>query len=525
MESEDGSDNSNPCPREFTTSDSGLDRVKIGFIAFGFASILGAFFLNLWKQPEYQFFPQALAAAGYFAWSRLKEVPRPFVPGAPAITFVLILASLLGLGLATFIWSPWIGAVAAMFAAVGLLWWHGGGVLLRTMVPILVMCLTILPPPLGLDLKLNLFLRHVATVLSSRALDLLGVIHSVNGNVIELPGQKLLVEEACSGVNSVLFATAFCLFFLLWKRRAVWCYVVSVPLVLVFVVMGNIVRISLGAWLQYHDSIDILTGWKHEVLSMVLVVIYIVLVISLESLLPASAVMKSRPLERSAMQRVVRPAWAWLAAVLFAISGLIGCVRAWDKHQHQVEPLRAASSALPDGARFHLPDRIGEWKRRESGEPSVKTIETLGLSSSYWTFDRPGLTAIVALDYPIWGYHDVVDCYTRIGWALESKNLITPADGAPPYFLVELQKEPSGHALLWFGTINEQGDWVDTNTVKQHLLGRLEALGMARQTTYRVQVLLVGTDVPTLAEREAVAELYRVAAQDLAQQLKQQLRR
>jgi len=521
----DRAENSDLSTRARSPFPSGLNRANTGLIVFGFAAILGAFFLNLWKQPEYQFFPQALAAAGYFAWSRLKEVERPFSPGAPGIILILMLAALLGLALATFIWSLWIGAVAAMFATVGLLWWHGGGALLRKMVPALVMCLTVLPPPLGLDLKLNLFLRHLATVFSSRSLDLLGVIHSVNGNVIELPGQKLLVEEACSGINSVLFATAFCLFYLLWKRRAAWCYIVCVPLVLVFVVMGNIVRIALGAWLQYHDSIDILTGWKHEVLSMVLVVIYIVLVVSLESLLPASAVMKSRPPGQPASRRVLRPVWAWMAAVVFAILGLVGCVRAWDKYQNQVEPLRAASSALPDGARFHLPDHIGEWKRRESGEPPVKTIETLGLSSAYWTFDRPGLTAVVALDYPIWGYHDVVDCYTRIGWVLDSKTLITPADGAPPFFLVELQKEPAGRASLWFGTINEQGEWVDTKTVKQHFFGRLEGLGMARQTTYRVQVLLVGANDPTLPERKVVAELYRVAADKLAQQLNQQLRR
>jgi len=73
------------------------------------------------KKPEYQFFPQALAAAGYLAWSRLKDVERPFSMRAPGIILILMLAALLGLALATFVWSPWIGAVAAMFAAVGLL--------------------------------------------------------------------------------------------------------------------------------------------------------------------------------------------------------------------------------------------------------------------------------------------------------------------------------------------------------------------------------------------------------------------
>lgn len=203
---ENGVDESlSPIPAANIRAVSSIPRWSLGLLGFGFAPLLVQFFLNLWKLPEYQFFPQALAGAGFLAWDRLREVPRPMIGGHPALGAALLLFSFAALALAVFIWSPWLTIVAALPAGIAVLWRVGGALLLRKMGPALVMVLTIIPPPIRLDVRLGLFLREVATTLSSRTLDLLGVVHCVSGNVIELPGQKLLVEEACSGINSVLF--------------------------------------------------------------------------------------------------------------------------------------------------------------------------------------------------------------------------------------------------------------------------------------------------------------------------------
>ena len=39
------------------------------WVALGFAPLLTVFLINLWGRPHYQFFPLALAGAGFLAWN------------------------------------------------------------------------------------------------------------------------------------------------------------------------------------------------------------------------------------------------------------------------------------------------------------------------------------------------------------------------------------------------------------------------------------------------------------------------
>ncbi|MEI6073060.1 MAG: archaeosortase/exosortase family protein [Verrucomicrobiae bacterium] len=120
--------------------------------------------------------------------------------------------------------------------------------------------------------------------------------------------QKLLVEEACSGINSILFITAVAIFYLLWRRRSFWCYLICLPAAIGFVLMGNVVRITLCTWLQFHNGRDLLSGWKRETLGLILAAIYIALVMSLEHLLRPRAVGEKEP------EKENLPAWPGNAA-------------------------------------------------------------------------------------------------------------------------------------------------------------------------------------------------------------------
>jgi len=495
-------------------------------VAFGFLPLVAAFFLSLWSQPEYQFFPEALAAAAFFAWTRIREVPRPFASGHPGITIAVLGISFAILSLGLAIWSPWLGMLAALLAGIGAVWWCGGRAMLKAMVPVFVMLAVIIPPPLGLDVRLGLFLRSVATTLSSSALHLLGVTHSVEGHVIALPGQKLLVEEACSGINSLMFITAFSLFYLLWRRRKLWCYAVVVPAALAVVVCGNVVRITLGAWLRYHGGLDILTGWKHEWLSIILVVAYIALVIVLERILPRG---NTNPPDAPEIQIPGTPEkrpslrWAHAAGIAFAILGAIGIFRGWEKSQEGVEPLRMARSSLKSTATFRMPESIGGWTRLETGPPMLNKIESLGLSTLIWTYETQGLRAVVALDYPISGYHDVEGCYKNAGWVIGRKEHVVPQAGKPDRVEIEMTKSPDSRGALWFATMNEQGRRVDEADPDRNFWGRFVNLGAPRETTYRIQLLIVGNKPLDGSGRAAAEELFEKSTDILFPQVLQQL--
>lgn len=529
---------------------TGLTRLNVGLLAFGFAPLLLLFFANLWERTYYQFFPMALAGAGFLAWTRLKEVPRPLVSGHAAATATLLAASFGVLTAALVFWSPWLAILAALLGLMAVAGWIGGSRVLRALVPALVLVLTIIPPPLLLDARLMVFMRGLAVRWSSRLLDAFSVVHYLNGNVIELPRQKLLVEEACSGINSVLLTLAACLFYLLWRRRSAIRILICLPCALATVLLGNVFRITFGAWLKFFYSIDILSGWRHESLGLLLVALYMVMILSLDewmNFLTLPVPKRGSKSSKSAAQAVsgiapapvavvpgpvrapvcLAPRWAQVAAYAFALLGVVELGRGWlHYHRQHVAFVMASKSALRPGATFALPEQIGDWKRMDAAVPD-KQVETQGIYSKIWHYQRGPMMAAVALDYPFRGYHDVTVCYTLQGWRItrQERQAGVATNSALPLVVVEMNREPASHGTLWFSTVDEQRHWMETPVVKRSFLERLDLSGGFGfvPTSYRMQVLVTGYGALPSPEMEAARELFEATRKLLAQQLFDQM--
>ena len=186
----------------------------------GFGPLMAQFFYNLWQFDTYQFFPLALAGGAFLIRRGVQQARRPLKPGSLWLRIPLLLAVLGILASAAVMWSPWLGAAAFLLAVLAASWWFGGWRLLREVLPGWLVLLTVLPPPLKLDTRFAMLLQEWATTGSSQLLGLLGIPHLLTGLIIEIPGQRLLVEEACGGINSVLFMTSACVFYAMWRRRS-----------------------------------------------------------------------------------------------------------------------------------------------------------------------------------------------------------------------------------------------------------------------------------------------------------------
>jgi exosortase len=518
-----------------------LTRVQAGLFALGFVPLLWAFFLNLWARPHYQFFPLALAGAAFLAWSRIKEAPRPHEPGAPLPGRLLWGASFGLLVGATLLWSPWLGSLAALAGLVAGIWTVGGRRLLRALVPALLLILAIIPPPLELDNWLADSLRGLAVNWSSHLLDIFGVTHYRSGNVIELPGKTLLVEEACSGINSLLITMSGCLFYMLWRRASVINTLLALLGSVSFVVLGNLVRITFGAWLKFHHNIDILSGWPHQAIGLLLFAGYMVLIFSLERFLyfltrPSRRRHRRRrgappppPAEPARPGRRLSPRWVRFAAFAFAFLGLVEAGRGW-AHQHAKGQTAIATSALRDGATFTLPAQVGqpghEWTRIASASAVLQKVETMGVFSQVWHFQRRDLIASVALDYPFAGYHDVTVCYTGRGWKLLERHSAEAKDsrGSIPCAEVQMMDELGLRGALWFSTVDERGQWVEMPVSQRAFLDRWKISGRAEPTTYRVQVLVTTYASLSAAEQEQVRQFFEEIRVLVWRQLSTQLR-
>ncbi|TAK91638.1 MAG: exosortase U, partial [Verrucomicrobia bacterium] len=506
-----------------------LGRGGLALLALGYVPLLIAFFGNLWTKEHYQFFPVALAGAAILARGRWMEVARPLQPGA-ALVYVPLLLISFGLVIGgTLLWSPWLGAVAAYLGLCATVWALGGRKLFLALLPALIVLAIVIPPPLGFDQTFTLWLRRVATVWSSHWLDAIGLVHSPSGNVIEIANQRLLVEEACSGINSVLSTAAACLFFTFWRRRSYVQVFSALLLTMSFVLLGNVVRITTGAWLIHNYQLDILTGWRHQAVGMVMFVAYLCLILSLDHLLaflfsPVPTRARSTPTGAAPQVATIAPApvsvvipapsvaqpaptapietiaptpagffglprgLVWAALAAFAVLGVLQSVHGLTRFFQDRKLARIPDTALIAGASFTLPENIGGW-HTVATVPKEQKAETMGVYSKIWNFQRGNTIASVGLDYPFTGYHDVTLCYTLQGWETRDKHIqISDAEKKVPSEIeVAMKKDFMKYGTLWFSTVDQYGRWQDRGELSQTLTGRF-ANQVDAATTYRVLV-------------------------------------
>ena len=544
----------------------------------GFGPLLLKFFANLWRFEVHQFFPLALLGAGVLAWRGLQETPSRKLPrrrqpdpqqlpdlgqiekrsssrrrrseGSSFITSTLGLLALALLTVATLLWSPWLGMAAALVALAAIVWWLGGRTLAHSLFPAWIMLFTVVPPPLKLDARLALALQQFAVAGSNRILDLLAVPHLRSGNILEIPGQRLLVEEACSGINSVLFMTAVCVFFAMWQRRSLFFLVVLYVLTIGFILFGNLLRITLGAFLLFDFHINLFIGWRHETLGLVLTASYLVFIVVAENLLGKlfAALRKARnqetPTEEAPPQKsaeelgvslpqllsspIITPRLLLVGAYLLVLFGL-QLYQAWHYSKKAIHERRINPAQMDGSAKFSLPPQIGLWTRISDEKPaSIKTAFEDGVYSHIWRYQRKGLVATISLDYPFFDYHDVRICYTGAGWTV-AESTVKRADDTRdkiPQMEVVLSKESGLNGTLLYSTVDQFGKWLDDTghramydsqgrTFEGGFLGRIAyRLNTPTQVedgtvNYRIQLLAVaqgGLDTLQLADVRTLFE-------------------
>jgi exosortase len=520
----------------------GLNKVTGLLLLLGCLPLVVAFFANLWQKEYYQFYPLALAGVAFLGWLRWQEVPKPLTAGTGGVSLMLMGSAFLVLLAATYFWSPWVGMVGALIGLAGATWWLGGWPLFRALLPAGILLLTVLPPPLNLDVRFTMKLRSVATQWSSAVLDGMGVTHALNGNVIEIPNQRLMVEEACSGINSILSTTAVCLFYCLWRRRPAVQIVIMLVMTVGFVLLGNVTRIVSGAWLRYQYNINILSGWKHETVGLILFASYLGLILSADQLLTffsePSAPAPRPPKADTPPPAVAVPSgiatvasgWAWVAGLAFALLGLGQLGHAAYRSQRAGPLVIEGAKVLQSGTLFSLPDQIGPWRRLREESTAPTKVELRGINSQVWQYQCEGLTATLALDYPFKGYHDVTICYTGNGWDMLQKETRSEPTGGPEpagYVDVRMQREMLVRGTLLFSTLDEHGRWIDGSYLKRNLSERFRSLFSEQTigTTYRVQVLVPSFLPLTPTTEDQVRSLFLQARKLLREQLAGQLQK
>ncbi|MBL8890650.1 MAG: exosortase U [Planctomycetaceae bacterium] len=289
----------------------------IPFLAllFGFVPILVSFFRQQFAQPEYQAFPIMLGAAAIFLYSRLNE-SRPIKRANRLVNGIawLLTAIAAGLLITSFVvFSPWLAMVAFVLyclAIAGSLWQHWQ---IRGLFGIWLLLALLVPPPLDRDKMLIERLQLFSSKVTSVMLDAIGVLHVSQGNSITLSDRELFVDEACSGIVS-LISILYCIaIYCLWQRRSLIHMGLLAIIGVAWTVLMNSLRliiISLS-WSWY--QLDLIKGWPHTLLGLVIFGISAAVIFSVDRFLQALLA----PIRQSATESEVKTRWTVGRALVY----------------------------------------------------------------------------------------------------------------------------------------------------------------------------------------------------------------
>jgi exosortase len=212
-----------------------------------------------------------IPAAVYMAWTKRQKLAQiPLQPSAWGLVLLAWGAAQATLSVVAF-W-PWVGRTAFLISLLGaILALYGTRMAYALIYPLCTLLLMIAPPGFIYD-RLTLSLQLLASRLGETFLEALGYSVMREGNILELVGTKLSVEEACSGIRSlfsILFmCTLYNFFFVRGNLTKALILVMAIPIA----ILGNAGRIlATGIASQYNR--DLIQGVSHEAFGYISVVV------------------------------------------------------------------------------------------------------------------------------------------------------------------------------------------------------------------------------------------------------------
>ena len=522
-------------------------RLCLALLLIAYLPFLMAYAGALWRREHYRHFP--LVWAGAWILMRRRIIQSGGVAGcAPArgaITTPWVALALLTFTIAVAIWSPLLGYVSCLALVAGISLALGGREFTRLIVPSLVLACTVIHPPFDLDTRAGLWLRQLVVSASSITLDRLHIDHVLLGTVIEIPGQQLFVEQACSGIVSICFAISFSVFLGFWHGRRPLRIALLACMGCSFVILGNVLRIVVVTVAANRFGVDLLHGWPHEALGVVLLLSYVLLIASADalidcfrrpkprSLLPTTNLLinnlvldllRLRLLQAgvSTHQEHRRVALAGLFCVLGVSRAMLTGLPYLPPKAAPTDPPRAGASLKPQ---INLPNAVSGW-RKDSREDAVLNRSYLAsdaVNTVSWSYSSNDISCQIALSYPYPARHDLAICYTNTGWIIEARRNLQPRESQERSISVlSMTRKPFTVGHLLYDAFDTGGRYEP----EPRALGRLHLnLSLpSRNTpppgngTYQVQALAVSHRALNPDEERAVLDLFLATCDQVRRQ-------
>ncbi|HEV2365930.1 MAG TPA: exosortase V [Caulobacteraceae bacterium] len=243
---------------------------------------------QVWSHDFGAYGPIILAAGGWLLWREAGKWGAAARPG-PAWATALILLPSLGsyvFGRAYDYITLETAGVYGVFLAM--LWATiGPRLMVRHWFPLLYLALVI-PPPNSLLDSATAPLKQFVTWAATSGLAHFGVPVAREGVTIFVAQYQLLVEDACSGMNSIVGLTAVSLLYVYLMRGSSLLYSLALTaFVIPIAIVANIVRIVVLVLLTYFFGDAVAQSFLHFTAGMLLFATALLLVFALDRLFAA----------------------------------------------------------------------------------------------------------------------------------------------------------------------------------------------------------------------------------------------
>ena len=241
---------------------------------------------QVWSREAGAHGPIVLLTGAWLVWRKAPELRAMSAPGSPWLT-----ALILALALPLYVFGQaydFISLEVAGLYGVGLAIMHalcGVRAMLKTWFPLFYLAFLIPPPGWFMDsitAPLKLFVSYVTTA----GLQAVGIPVFREGVTLMVAQYQLLVEDACSGMNSITGLVAISLFYIYLQRNASWRYsLLLVCLVIPIAVLANVIRVATLVLLTYFFGDAVAQGFLHMAAGMLLFTSALLLIFLIDNLL------------------------------------------------------------------------------------------------------------------------------------------------------------------------------------------------------------------------------------------------
>lgn len=239
---------------------------------------------QVWSKEIGAHGPIVLATGAWILWREFPTMLKEGRPGHPALTLVAAAAAL-----AVYVFGrayDLISLEAAGLYGFGLSVLYdrfGARTVLRNWFPLLYLGLLLPLPGWALD-ELTAPLKLLVSTLSAQIALLLGVPLVREGVTMTAGPYQLLVEDACSGLNSLVGLIAITLFYVYLLRNAGWRYCLFlVALIVPVAIVANVIRIVFLILLTYHFGDAVGQGFLHVSAGLFLFALSLCLMFAIDS--------------------------------------------------------------------------------------------------------------------------------------------------------------------------------------------------------------------------------------------------